>query len=556
MRNVVAAVMLGSVLVTGCATPVPGTTATPTLQQVAFEPTATAPPTNTPVPSPTPTVGPADEGCLRARAEIPEGQNPTVFLTSGPASGCYDSVGEFLDDIGLTWGEFAPGTVITIWTRSPVDSEGMVVPPTPTPVPLSVTISPSKEDGFEYVCGHPPFTVDFSARVTGGSGDLECAWDFDTDGRVDSRDQDPGPFTYGAPGVYNATLTVTDEAGQSSITERRIVAIGEPTWPSWKYGVMAHVQLTGQLYADYAQSERAVRMVEEAGIEAIRLDLAWPVVEPNRKGEYDWRDYDRVVRMIRDHGIQILALVNYSARWASSGHMDDWNDWGLSAPRNPRDFADFAKAIVDRYPNDIHAWQIWGETNCSLYFRGTNAATYTEMLKQAYLAIKYSDPTAVVVLSGLASDASEWYPGVTFVEPTVFLQTIYDNGGRDYFDAVARHPYADPSPEGLDYVMGQLDSLRRVMVANEDAHKRIWITECGWSSSPPYSEERQAQWATAILPSLIGLDYVGPLFWYNLRDKGTDPNNFDDNLGLIRIDFTPKPAYYAYQEFIRQHPSP
>jgi len=544
------------IVLTGCAIAAPSPTPADRSPQVAARPTGTALPTGTSVPSPTPRMSLASEGCVRATAEIPEGQNPTVFVTSGAASGCYDGINEFLDDIGLSWDEFQPGTVVTFWTLWPVDERGEVVYPTPTPLPLSVTISPSVDDGFEYVCGHPPFTVDFGAQVAGGSGELEYAWDFNVDGTIDATARDPEPFTYQTPGVYNARLTVTDEAGQTSVAERRIVAIGEPTWPGWKYGVMAHVQLTGQLYADYAQSERAVRMVEEAGIEAIRLDLAWPVVEPNRKGEYDWRDYDRVVRMIRDHGIQILALVNYSARWASSGHMDDWNDWGLSAPRNPRDFADFAKAIVDRYPNDIHAWQIWGETNCSLYFRGTNAATYTEMLKQAYLAIKYSDPTAVVVLSGLASDASEWYPGVTFVEPTVFLQTIYDNGGRDYFDAVARHPYADPSPEGLDYVMGQLDSLRRVMVANEDAHKRIWITECGWSSSHPYSEERQAQWATAILPSLIGLDYVGPLFWYNLRDKGTDPNNFDDNLGLIRIDFTPKPAYYAYQEFSSQHPSP
>jgi len=428
-----------------------------------------------------------------------------------------------------------------------------VVYPAPTPIPISVTISPSMDDGFEYVCGHPPFTVDFSTRVSGGAGDLQCAWDFDGDGTVDASAQDPEPMTYQTAGVYNATLTVTDGVGQRSVAQRRIVVIGEPRWPGWKYGVMAHIQLSAQLYADYAQSERAVTMIEDAGIEAIRLDVAWPDIEPNRKGEYDWRDYDRVVSIIRNHGIGILGLLNYSARWASSGDQDQWDTWGLSAPRNPRDFADFAKATVDRYHNDIGAWQIWGETNCSLYYRGTSAATYTEMLKQAYLAIKYSDPGAVVVLSGLASDASESYPGVTFVDPMVFLQTIYDNGGGDYFDAAARHLYVDPSPEGLAYVMRQLDSLRQVLVANGDAQKRIWITECGWSSSHPYSEERQAQWATAILPSLIGLDRVGPLFWYNFRDKGTDPENFDHHLGLVRSDFTPKPAYYAYQEFIRSH---
>lgn len=104
MKNLVMAVIVGGLVLTGCAAPAPEPTATATVQQVALEPTATTPPTSTPLPSPTPTIGPADEGCVRATTEIPEGQNPTRFVTSGPASGCYDSVGDFLDDIGLTLG--------------------------------------------------------------------------------------------------------------------------------------------------------------------------------------------------------------------------------------------------------------------------------------------------------------------------------------------------------------------------------------------------------------------------------------------------------------------
>ncbi len=92
-------------------------------------------PTNTPGPSATATIPPPQEGCVRAATEILEGQNPSQYVASGPASGCYDGVGEFLDDTGLSYGEFQPGTVITFWTRQPVDSEGMLVQPTPTPVP-------------------------------------------------------------------------------------------------------------------------------------------------------------------------------------------------------------------------------------------------------------------------------------------------------------------------------------------------------------------------------------------------------------------------------------
>lgn len=137
MKKTIAVIIIVGALVAGCAPPIPEPTATATPPQVAVERTATAPPTptSTPVPSPTPTVSPAQEGCVRATAEIPEGQNPTRYVTSGPASGCYDSVGDFLDDIGLSWGEFVPGTLIAFWTQWPEDSEGMLIPPTPSPIP-------------------------------------------------------------------------------------------------------------------------------------------------------------------------------------------------------------------------------------------------------------------------------------------------------------------------------------------------------------------------------------------------------------------------------------
>ena len=136
MKNTVAAIMIMGALLAGCATPGPRATPAPTPAEVAVEPTATAPPTSTPVPSATPTIAPLDESCVRATTEIPEGQNPTHFLNFGPPNGCYDSVGAFLDDIGLTWEEFVAGTVVTLWTVWPLDSHGAPIAPTPTPVPI------------------------------------------------------------------------------------------------------------------------------------------------------------------------------------------------------------------------------------------------------------------------------------------------------------------------------------------------------------------------------------------------------------------------------------
>lgn len=135
MKNAIPAIIVLGALLAGCATPAPSPTPTPAPVQVASQPRATPPPPSTAVPSPTPTMTPANPACVRATTEIPEGQNPTRFMNSGPASGCYDSVSYFLDDIALTWGEFQPGIVVTFWTLWPVDSHGAPIAPTPTSVP-------------------------------------------------------------------------------------------------------------------------------------------------------------------------------------------------------------------------------------------------------------------------------------------------------------------------------------------------------------------------------------------------------------------------------------
>jgi cytochrome c len=65
--------------------------------------------------------------------------------------------------------------------------------------------------------GLAPLTVAFSsAGTTDADGDrLRYAWDFTSDGRVDSRMANP-TFTYRQDGVFRATLNVTDEHGRSA----------------------------------------------------------------------------------------------------------------------------------------------------------------------------------------------------------------------------------------------------------------------------------------------------------------------------------------------------
>ncbi len=99
-----------------------------------------------------------------------------------------------------------------------------------------------------------PLTVQFSSAETQDpDGDrLTYAWDFDSNGTVDSRVANP-THTYTAKGVYEATLRVTDQTGRSASWQVRIVVGNQAprvalevvsTTPPFKFGHTVNFTVT------------------------------------------------------------------------------------------------------------------------------------------------------------------------------------------------------------------------------------------------------------------------------------------------------------------------
>ena len=85
----------------------------------------------------------------------------------------------------------------------------------------TVTAAADPEQGFP-----APLTVDFTATASDPEGaKLKYAWDFDADGKVDSREQNP-THTYAEDGQYQATVTVTDKAGRT-VSDYVVVTVGQ-----------------------------------------------------------------------------------------------------------------------------------------------------------------------------------------------------------------------------------------------------------------------------------------------------------------------------------------
>jgi hypothetical protein len=176
------------------------------------------------------------------------------------------------------------------------------------------------------------------------------------------------------------------------------------------------------------------------------------------------------------------------------------------------------------------------------------------MLKAAYPVIHAADPQAFVTVGGLSPAVDNG----TDNNGRTFLQAMYANGAKGYFDAVGVHPYCFPDfPGATDswstwYQMyGTSPSIRSIMVANGDGDKKIWATEYGVPTNGPpgtyVSESTQAQMITTAYQLFGSYDWAGPLFVYVSRDQGTDTSNRYYFYGLLRNNFSQKPSYAAYQ---------
>jgi hypothetical protein len=89
------------------------------------------------------------------------------------------------------------------------------------------------------------------------------------------------------------------------------------------------------------------------------------------------------------------------------------------------------------------------------------------------------------------------------------------------------------------------------MSANGDGNKQIWATEFGapTNGSPGAMTEREvARLVTDSYRVFGSYPWAGPLFWYSFRDLAQSGNEREHFFGLLRHDFSPKPAYGAYRQ--------
>ena len=312
------------------------------------------------------------------------------------------------------------------------------------------------------------------------------------------------------------------------------------------------IAVTAQQMYFYSQTDtdKAMGLLKNAGIDTIRILVPWAGVEPT-DNTFDWAATDRMINSANANGIKVLAVINSTPDWAAVPDQPTW----AGHPADLNAFGDFVTAVATRYQGKVADYEIWNEPNASIFWAPTpSAQQYTELLKVAYTKIKAADPNATVIAASVAAAAET--PGGPTINPVTYLSEMYAAGAGGYFDAISYHPYFYSIPfsagEGHAGVpITQAEQLYAVMVANGDGNKKIWATEYGQPSSV-VSEANQAAFVGDFLRTWRTLDFAGPAFIHTLADyPSSDP--IQASMGLFHQDWTPKPALTTVEQVIAEN---
>lgn len=304
------------------------------------------------------------------------------------------------------------------------------------------------------------------------------------------------------------------------------------------------------VWMDTGPRDQQLADMKAMGVGWVRIDMQWYVVQPAGPDTYNWAVYDQAIDAINKHGLRALVILDYAPAWAAVDCKP--NSRYKCVPADPKTFATYAAAAAARYTSrGVTSWEIWNEPNSPKYWHPrANAASYAELLKATYPAIKKVNPEATVITGGLRSST-----GYGDVSPHGFVESLYAAGAKPYFDALGVHPYSYPAlPSAASEKNGwtQMLKIRDIAVSQGDADKKIWITEVGATTGGPHpvTEARQEQIAHETVRLRSSYPWAGPLFWYDYKDLGTKwaAENF---FGLVRTDGSRKPAYKGFLEAIR-----
>lgn len=338
-----------------------------------------------------------------------------------------------------------------------------------------------------------------------------------------------------------------------------------------------------QVHGSVGDSEVALGHVQQLGMGWIKQQVRWGELELS-PGDLNWGMLDGIMEAARDHQVRVLLSVVTAPAWTRAAFGNTHGP-----PEDLSQLATFLGQLIDHYPGQISAIEVWNEQNLDrewLAAEGLSAARYVEMLRLARETIKARDP-GIVVVSGALAPTGGWVEPdgrVTAIDDFVYFQQLLEAGMLEHADCVGAHhngynigpdvlaEEAPSHPEAATASFrGPFDnvhhswSFKSTLVGYSEmmeGKKKLCVTEFGWASSEgtggtptgfafadDNSLQEQADWIVQAfqLQREWGITWLAFLWNLDYGPKGLGPQ--DDNVpySILNMDGSPRPAFAALE---------
>jgi polysaccharide biosynthesis protein PslG len=298
-------------------------------------------------------------------------------------------------------------------------------------------------------------------------------------------------------------------------------------------------------HQDVARAQRMLELMRLIGVTNTRLRISWADVEATR-GRYDWRRTDRLVNLLKSHGLVLTCLIDGTPTWATGPG---------SLPIFTAELGRFAAALGNRYKVNIHRWEFWHHPDEIGLSSGNASPTtsimsdptvYARLLRVFTANIKRADPTCLVG-AGLVGAG-----GVRGGDAGGALNRLYGGGAKDAFDAVCLDLSGERGLQPLDALDSSTQAVRQTLHAHGDDRKKLWITSWGWATYPETPTGivagEQAKRVTAMFAAMRRNPDIEMACLQTLNDwlpVRSDPLSLVGT-GLLTRDLLAKPALSAF----------
>ncbi|MBO5008308.1 MAG: hypothetical protein J6D26_05695 [Clostridia bacterium] len=294
-----------------------------------------------------------------------------------------------------------------------------------------------------------------------------------------------------------------------------------------------------------------MQLFESAGFQGVRRCLYWSYVEKS-KGVYEWSFIGQKKDEVLSKGIDLTATLAYG----NGSVYPMWQSYvGKALPANAdvrmaphtqegiRAYANFGVESFKRFPG-MKNMEIWNEPNIG-FWRSDQTTVSKSEDDFNYEYIDLLKATTATIRGELKNKR---IAGLCFAHSGSFdeLGDYLDYDILPYMTELAYHFYAVGA--GIDdenTYENRLDKYESYVI-DRGGWKPMQLTECGWHTGTA-STARDEEYVAENLVKLYTIcDQKGhELLAFSFNDAGTNEADKESTWGIIKMDGTPKEAYFT-----------